>query len=58
MCADYTIVKVEPPTPSPMCYKYSYTRAHTLCWTNSLLKDVSQVQQGEWGEKGRDKGKQ
>lgn len=49
MCADYTIVKVEPPTPSLMCYKYSYAVAHTLRWTNSLLKDVSQVEWREWG---------
>jgi len=56
MCADYTILKVEPPTPSPMCYKYSYGGAHTLFWTNSLLKDVSQVQQREWEDEG-DKGK-
>lgn len=56
MRADYTIVKVEPPTPSPMCYKYSYASAHTLFWTNSLLKDVSQVQQKEWEDE-RDKGK-
>ena len=53
MCADYTVVKVEPPTPSPLCYKYSYARAHTLRWTNSLLKDVSQVQQREWEEQKR-----
>ena len=51
VCADYTIVKVEPPTPSPVCYKYSYARAHTLRRTNSLLKDVSQVQQRELGGK-------
>lgn len=41
-CADYGTVKVEPPTPSPVCYKYSSTLAHTLHWTNSLLKDGSQ----------------
>lgn len=49
VCADYTVVKVEPPTPSPLCYKYSCARAHTLLWTNSLLKDISQVRQGEFG---------
>lgn len=55
MCADYTVVKVEPPTPSPLCYKYSCARAHTLLWTNSLFKDISQVRQGELGNE-RDKG--
>lgn len=46
MCADYTIAKVEPLTPSLMHYKYSYAIAiaHKLRWTNGLLKDVSQVQ--------------
>lgn len=55
MCADYTIVKVEPPTPSLMCYKYSYAVAHTLRWTNSLLKDVSQVEWREWGKREKKK---
>lgn len=55
MCADYTIVKVEPPTLSPMCYKYSYGKAHTLRWTNSLLKDVPQVHRRKC-ENLRDKG--
>lgn len=54
VCADYTVVKVEPPTPSPLCYKYSCARAHTLHWTNSLLKDISQVRQGEFGLGGGD----
>lgn len=62
VCADYTIVKVEPPTPSPVCYKYSYAIAHTLCRTNRLLKDVSQPgaahRTGKTGEtKGKRSGK-
>lgn len=48
MCADYTVAKVEPPTLSPMCYKYSYGRSHTLGRTNSLIKDVSQMQHKGW----------
>lgn len=44
VCADYGTVKVEPPTPSPVCHKYSSALAHTLRWTNSLLKDGSQAE--------------